>query len=67
MRLTLQERSAIAEAREIEPRLTLSTFAPLVQHIPPTMRDRVLAAAEKRGRRHGIGQVEVCGCRINLV
>ena len=30
-------------------------------------RDRVLAAAEKRGRRHGVGQVEVCGCRINLV
>ena len=30
-------------------------------------RERVLAAAEKRGRRHGVGQVEVCGCRINLV
>ena len=30
-------------------------------------RDRVLAAAEKRGRRHGVGPVEVCGCRINLV
>ena len=29
--------------------------------------ERVLAAAEKRGRRHGVGQVEVCGCRINLV
>ena len=30
-------------------------------------RERVLAAAEKRGRRRGVGQVEVCGCRINLV
>jgi catechol 2,3-dioxygenase-like lactoylglutathione lyase family enzyme len=30
-------------------------------------RDRVLAAADKRGRRRGVGQVEVCGCRINLV
>jgi catechol 2,3-dioxygenase-like lactoylglutathione lyase family enzyme len=30
-------------------------------------RERVLAAAEKRGRRHGPAQVEVCGCRINLV
>lgn len=30
-------------------------------------RDRVLAAAEKRGRKRGPNQVEVCGCRINLV
>jgi TolB-like protein/Flp pilus assembly protein TadD len=37
-------RSAIAEAREIEPGLTMATFAPLVQYIPSKMRDRVLAA-----------------------
>ena len=30
-------------------------------------RERVLAAAKKRGKQHGPGQVEVCGCRINLV
>ena len=30
-------------------------------------RDRVLAAAHKRHKQHGPGQVEVCGCRINLV
>ncbi|MBX9943986.1 MAG: VOC family protein [Reyranella sp.] len=30
-------------------------------------RARVLAAAEKRGRTLGPSQVEVCGCRINLV
>ena len=30
-------------------------------------RDRVLAAAKKRHKQHHIGQVEVCGCRINLV
>jgi catechol 2,3-dioxygenase-like lactoylglutathione lyase family enzyme len=30
-------------------------------------RARVLAAAEKRGRKRGPAQVEVCGCRINLV
>ncbi len=28
---------------------------------------RVLAAAEKRGKKRGASQVEVCGCRINLV
>jgi catechol 2,3-dioxygenase-like lactoylglutathione lyase family enzyme len=28
---------------------------------------RVLAAAEKRGKKLGPSQVEVCGCRINLV
>ncbi len=28
---------------------------------------RVLAAADKRGKRRGDSQVEVCGCRINLV
>ena len=28
---------------------------------------RVLAAADKRGRKRGPTQVEVCGCRINLV
>lgn len=44
-----EARSAIAEAREIEPSLTLSTFAPLVQHIPPAMRDRVLAALAMAG------------------
>jgi hypothetical protein len=27
----------------------------------------VLAAAKKRGRDRGPAQVEVCGCRINLV
>ncbi|MGE0697935.1 MAG: BTAD domain-containing putative transcriptional regulator [Hyphomicrobiaceae bacterium] len=42
-------RSAVAEAREIEPRLTMSTFAPLVQHIPSKMRDRVLEALAKAG------------------
>ncbi len=30
-------------------------------------RQRVLAAAKKRGKQHGPAQVEVCGCRINLV
>lgn len=30
-------------------------------------RERVLAAARKRGRQLGPAQVEVCGCRINLV
>src|SRR5258708_667335 len=30
-------------------------------------RERVLAAAHKRGKQHGVGQIEVCGCRINLV
>jgi hypothetical protein len=30
-------------------------------------RERVLAAAKKRGKQHGPGQIEVCGCRINLV
>jgi hypothetical protein len=30
-------------------------------------RARVLAAAEKRGKKRGPAQVEVCGCRINLV
>ncbi|WIM14436.1 VOC family protein [Enhydrobacter sp.] len=30
-------------------------------------RDRVVAAARKRHKQHGVGQVEVCGCRINLV
>ncbi len=29
-------------------------------------RERVLAAAKKRGKQHGPTQVEVCGCRINL-
>jgi tetratricopeptide (TPR) repeat protein len=41
--------SAVAEAREIEPGLTMSRFAPLVQHIPPKMRDRVLAALDAAG------------------
>ena len=30
-------------------------------------RDRVIVAAKKRHKQHGVGQVEVCGCRINLV
>ena len=30
-------------------------------------RQRVLHAAKKRGKQHGPTQVEVCGCRINLV
>jgi len=30
-------------------------------------RDRVIAAAKQRHKQHGVGQVEVCGCRINLV
>ena len=30
-------------------------------------RDRVIAAAKKSHTQHGVGQVEVCGCRINLV
>jgi hypothetical protein len=30
-------------------------------------RERVLAAADKRHKRHGLAQVEVCGCRVNLV
>ena len=30
-------------------------------------RERVLEAAHKRGRKLGPAQVEVCGCRINLV
>jgi DNA-binding SARP family transcriptional activator len=41
--------SAVAEAREIEPGLNMSTFAPLVQHIPTEMRDRVLAALAQAG------------------
>jgi len=30
-------------------------------------RDRVIAVAKKHHKQHGVGQVEVCGCRINLV
>jgi len=30
-------------------------------------RERVLAAAKKRHKQHGPTQIEVCGCRINLV
>jgi hypothetical protein len=30
-------------------------------------RERVVAAARKRHKQHGVAQVEVCGCRINLV
>lgn len=30
-------------------------------------RDRVIAAAKRRHKQHGVGQVEICGCRINLV
>jgi catechol 2,3-dioxygenase-like lactoylglutathione lyase family enzyme len=30
-------------------------------------RERVIAAAKKRHKQHGVGQVEICGCRINLV
>ena len=32
-----------------------------------TDRERVIAAARKRHKQHGVNQVEVCGCRINLV
>lgn len=28
---------------------------------------RILAAADKRGKRKGVSQVEICGCRINLM
>jgi hypothetical protein len=30
-------------------------------------REHVIAAAKKRHKQHGVGQVEICGCRINLV
>jgi catechol 2,3-dioxygenase-like lactoylglutathione lyase family enzyme len=30
-------------------------------------KDKILAVAEKRGKKLGPSQVEVCGCRINLV
>lgn len=40
---------AVAEARQIEPGLNMSSFAPLVQHIPAEMRDRVLAALVEAG------------------
>ena len=30
-------------------------------------RHRVLAAAKKRHKQHGPAQVEICGCRVNLV
>ena len=30
-------------------------------------RDHVIAAAKKRHKQHGVGQVEICGCRVNLV
>ncbi|SJZ32963.1 Glyoxalase-like domain-containing protein [Enhydrobacter aerosaccus] len=30
-------------------------------------RERVLKAAHSRHKQHGVGQIEVCGCRINLV
>jgi hypothetical protein len=30
-------------------------------------RERIIAVAKKHHKQHGIGQVEVCGCRINLV
>lgn len=42
-------RNAVAEAREIEPGLTMSDFRPLVQHIAPNMRDRVLVALAAAG------------------
>jgi DNA-binding SARP family transcriptional activator len=42
-------RKAVDEAREIEPDLTMARFAPLVQHIPPAMRDRILAALAASG------------------
>ena len=41
--------NAVAEARQIEPSLNMSSFAPLVQHIPAEMRDRVLAALVEAG------------------
>jgi catechol 2,3-dioxygenase-like lactoylglutathione lyase family enzyme len=30
-------------------------------------REHVVKAAHKRHKQHGVGQVEVCGCRVNLV
>jgi hypothetical protein len=30
-------------------------------------RERVIAAAKKRQKQHAVGQIEICGCRINLV
>lgn len=42
-------RGAVDEAREIEPHLTLARFAPLVQHVPPAMRDGILAALTASG------------------
>lgn len=42
-------RGAVAEAREIESDLNMSTFAPLVQYIPEKMRVRVLAALVDAG------------------
>jgi hypothetical protein len=30
-------------------------------------RERVIAAARKRHKAHGVAQVEICGCRVNLV
>lgn len=41
--------SGVAEALEIEPGINMSTFAPLVQHIPTEMRDRVLAPLQQAG------------------
>jgi Glyoxalase-like domain len=32
-----------------------------------TDRERVIAAAKKHHKQHGTNQVEICGCRINLV
>ncbi len=41
--------NAVAEARQIEPSLNMSSFAPLVQHTPAEMRDRVLTALVEAG------------------
>ena len=44
-----EARGAVLEAREIEPDLNMARFAPLVQYIPATMRNRVLAALAEAG------------------
>lgn len=42
-------RNAMAEAREIDPGLSQATVIPLVQYIPPAMRNRLLAAFAAAG------------------
>ena len=68
-RWTTSSASTIARRRQIR-------FVPIVDSRGPGVsaydvrvvdRERVLEAAHKRGRKLGPAQVEVCGCRINLV